>query len=72
MYDLVARRLDLLGPNVSTFSSRCAVTYVRWIVQHINEPGVSLRNTRFVKDAQDLCAARLAQNKAPDKAIQGG
>ena len=45
-----------------------AVTYVGWIVPRIDEPGSPGRNTRFIKDAEDLCGAWLARNTA----YQGG
>ncbi|MEL7098492.1 MAG: phosphotransferase [Pseudomonadota bacterium] len=55
---LAHRPLDI-GP-LDLFLALRAVTYVGWIVPRMEEPGAELRNTRFIKDAQDLCSAYLA------------
>lgn len=38
-----------------------AVAYIGWIVPRMEEDGSPVRNARFIKDAQDLCSAWLAQ-----------
>ena len=63
---LSLRPLDM--SQLDLFLALRAVTYVGWIVPRMDEPGSPLRNTRFIKDAQDLCSAWLARNTA----FQGG
>lgn len=63
---LSVRPLDMT--HLDLFLALRAVTYVGWIVPRMDEPGSPTRNTRFIKDAQELCGAWLAQNTA----YQGG
>ncbi|MEM8788820.1 MAG: phosphotransferase [Pseudomonadota bacterium] len=58
---LSVRPLDM-GP-LDFFMALRAVTYVGWIVPRMEEPGSAIRNTRFIKDAQDLCGAYLECSK---------
>ena len=60
------RPLDMA--HLDLFLALRAVTYVGWIVPRMEELGSPTRNKRFIKDAQDLCGAWLAQNTA----CQGG
>jgi len=53
------RPLDMT--HLDLFLALRAVTYVGWIVPRMEEDGSPMRNTRFVKDAQELCSAWLAQ-----------
>jgi len=55
------RELDMTALDL--FLALRAVTYVGWIVPRMEEPGARVRNERFIKDAQDLCGAYLAQSK---------
>lgn len=55
------RDLDI-GP-LDLFMALRAVTYVGWIVPRMEESGSAIRNTRFIKDAQDLCGAYLERSK---------
>jgi len=55
------RTLDM-GP-LDLFMALRAVTYVGWIVPRMEEPGSEIRNTRFIRDAQDLCGAYLERSK---------
>ncbi len=59
---LSIRPLDM--SHLDLFLALRAVTYVGWIVPRMGEPGSSARNTRFIKDARDLCGAWLAQSAA--------
>lgn len=63
---LSVRPLDMA--QLDLFLAMRAATYVGWIVPRMDEPGSPTRNTRFIKDAQELCGAWLAQNAA----YQGG
>jgi len=56
------RPLDMT--HLDLFLALRAVTYVGWIVPRMEEDGSPMRNTRFVKDAQELCSAWLAQTAA--------
>lgn len=58
---LGARPLDM--EPLDLFMALRAVTYVGWIVPRMEEPGSATRNTRFIKDAQDLCCAYLERSK---------
>lgn len=58
------RDLDI-GP-LDLFLALRAVTYVGWIEPRMEEPGARVRNTRFIKDAQELCGAYLAKSKVPE------
>ena len=56
------RPLDM--EPLDLFLALRAVTYVGWIVPRMEERGAQVRNTRFIKDAQDLCGAYLEHAKA--------
>ena len=58
------RALDM-GP-LDLFLALRAATYVGWIVPRMEEPGAHLRNTRFIKDAQELCGAYLTKSKVSE------
>jgi Ser/Thr protein kinase RdoA (MazF antagonist) len=53
------RPLDI--SQLDLFLALRAVTYVGWIVPRMDEDGSPARNTRFIKDAKDLCGAYLAR-----------
>ena len=59
---LSVRPLDMT--HLDLFLALRAVTYVGWIVPRMEEPESMVRNTRFIKDAQELCSAWLAQTAA--------
>ena len=59
---LSVRHLDMT--HLDLFLALRAVTYVGWIVPRMDEPGSLTRNTRFIKDAGELCSAWLAQTAA--------
>ena len=59
--DLGGRHLDM--EPLDLLMALRAVTYVGWIVPRMEEPGSATRNTRFIKDAQDLCWAYLQRSK---------
>jgi len=60
------RQRDLdMGP-LDLFLALRAVTYVGWILPRMQEPGARMRNTRFIKDAQELCGAFLTNSKGPE------
>lgn len=59
---LSVRPLDMT--HLDLFLALRAVTYVGWIVPRMEEPESMVRNTRFIKDAQELCSAWLAQAAA--------
>ena len=56
------RPLDMT--QLDLFLALRAVTYVGWIVPRMDEPDAAVRNTRFIRDARDLCGAWLARNTA--------
>ena len=56
------RPLDMT--HLDLFLALRAVTYVGWIVPRMEEDGSPVRNARFIKDAQELCGAWLAQTAA--------
>jgi len=59
---LSARHLDTT--HLDLFLALRAVTYVGWIAPRMEEVGSPRRNTRFIKDAQELCGAWLARTAA--------
>ena len=63
---LGVRHLDM--DQLDLFLALRAATYVGWIVPRMDEPESTVRNTRFIKDARDLCGAWLARTTA----YQGG
>ena len=53
--------------QLDLFLALRAVTYVGWIVPRMAEPGAKARNTRFIKDAQDLCRAYLESARVSEE-----